>query len=80
MRRRGEDTCLQAHALGMAASSLRQVRRRLGAALNLSQDARSRAAIASMMSDIDTVARRADAMRLRRNAHDAVSEDSTPTA
>lgn len=68
MRRRGEDASSQAYALGLSASQIRQAKRRLGVARHLTQDARARAAIASMMADIERIARRADAMRLRMNA------------
>ncbi|WP_156648160.1 hypothetical protein [Methylobacterium sp. Leaf88] len=68
MRRRGEDASTQAWALGKAASQIRQARRALAAARDRSEDARARAAIEGMMSEIERVARRADAMRLRMNA------------
>lgn len=68
MRRRNEDTSEVAYPLGMAASQIRQARMRLWVAHHLSKDARARAAIESMMADIERVARRADAMRLRLNA------------
>lgn len=68
MRRRGEDASTQAWALGKAASQIRQARRALAAARDRSEDARARAAIEGMMSEVDRVARRADAMRLRMNA------------
>ncbi len=68
MRRRGEDASTQAWALGKAASQIRQARRALAAARDRSEDARGRAAIETMMADVEVVARRADAMRLRLNA------------
>ncbi|KQO61741.1 hypothetical protein ASF20_09735 [Methylobacterium sp. Leaf88] len=54
--------------MGKAASQIRQARRALAAARDRSEDARARAAIEGMMSEIERVARRADAMRLRMNA------------
>ncbi|MCP1549459.1 MULTISPECIES: hypothetical protein [Methylobacteriaceae] len=65
MRRRGEDTSEAGLALGKAASQSRAARRNLAAALDLADDARARAAIEAMMSDVERVARRADSMRLR---------------
>lgn len=73
MRRRCNDDSTQAGALGKAASQIRRARRRLAAALDRSEDARSQATIETIMSDIERVARRVDAMRLRMNAK-AVSE------
>ena len=87
MRRRDEDASPQSHALGLAASQIRAARRHLAAAHALAEDARARAAIASMMSDVEGIARRADAMRLRRNAKakspirdGAISEMICPSA
>jgi hypothetical protein len=54
--------------LGRAASQIRNAKGTLGVAYHLSKDARARAAIETMMADIEGVARRADAMRLRLNA------------
>lgn len=68
MRRCDDATSVQAHALGRAASQIRVARRHLLAAHGLTEDARGRAAIETMMSDVEAVARRADAMRLRKNA------------
>lgn len=73
MRRRGEDASEAADALGRAASQIRAARRNLADALDLSKDARARAAIETMMTDIEVVARRADAMRLRLNAKEKSS-------
>lgn len=80
MRRRGEDASAQAAALGKAASQIRAARRNLAAALDLAEDARARAAVTSMMADIEGVARRADAMRLRMNAKAASAiTDAAPS-